>query len=78
MSRQARAVSNNGHSACQRCVDHRCKKPWRVTLESCGKSAFSCRKTVFSSSRHSASLVHGIEATTSTSPAHQKIATIED
>jgi predicted outer membrane repeat protein len=32
MSRQARAVSNNGHSACQRCVDHRCKKPWRVNL----------------------------------------------
>jgi hypothetical protein len=44
MSRQATAVSNNGHSACQRCVDHRCKKPWRVTLQSCEKSAFSCRK----------------------------------
>jgi hypothetical protein len=39
---------------------------------------FLVEKIVFFSSRHNASLVHGIEATITTSPAHQKIATIED
>jgi hypothetical protein len=56
---------------------------WTFAAKSPGESLwnlvknqrFLVEKTVLFSSRHSASLVHGIEATTTTSPAHQKIAT---
>jgi hypothetical protein len=52
---------------------------WTIAAKSPGESLWNLvEKTVFFSSRHSASLVHGIEATTTTSPAHQKIVTIED
>jgi hypothetical protein len=59
---------------------------WTIAAKSPGESLWNLVKnqrfllenTVFISSRHSASLVHGIEATTTTSPAHQKIATKED
>eukprot|EP00953_Heterococcus_sp_UTEX-ZZ885_P013725 7831-Heterococcus_DN1.PRE.1 len=59
---------------------------WTIAVNSPGESfwnlvknqRFLVEKTVFFLSRHSASLIHGIEATTTTSLAHQKIATIED